>query len=290
MLQIQIALPIARNLTSLHFYGTSLAPGDQTEQRPRGSIFIWHHSRKCPHQLANLGLDICGVGRWQQMLLRVPEIATRAFTDSERRWAGTQPERLAMLWAIKEAFVKALGCGFDGLAYRDIGIEFSPLCPIILLPATVHVDISRRQEISDLSWQLVLFRQNELFVALILAWQDAEEEFRELSSTQDTLHVHANETDFCSKVVLELRPITVAQQSTRREKYVAERLAARQAAYSAASRLLPHATCHHISISKTQRGRPLLQVDAHNRMTADSLPLSLSHCSGWAAAALGERA
>src|SRR5262249_30183243 len=159
-----------------------------------------------------------------------PEIAARAFTDSEMQWAGAQPERLARLWAIKEALVKALGCGFAGLAYHDIAIEFLPRFSIIRLPATVPTDMPGGQGILDLNWQLILFGDQTLSGALVFAWEHTSDCVPEASL------YHAATA---SRIVLELRSITGAQSGTRREKQSAERLAARQAAYSAASRLLP---------------------------------------------------
>jgi hypothetical protein len=48
-----------------------------------------------------------------------------------------------------------------------------------------------------------------------------------------------------------------AQQEGEWRPYWEGLLTARPAAYSAASRLLPHATYHHLSISKTQRRAPV---------------------------------
>src|SRR5579859_1396418 len=150
MAQVEIALSMARDWASLHRYGWD-AVG------PQGMIVTW----ECPvapfRRLICLGLDICGTRRWEQMLVRTPEVAARVFSQSEMKWANAQPERLARAWAIKEAVAKALGCGFAGLAYRDIAVEFASPSPAVRLPAPVPTDLPGEQELSDLRWQLILF-------------------------------------------------------------------------------------------------------------------------------------
>ncbi|MBV9689289.1 MAG: 4'-phosphopantetheinyl transferase superfamily protein [Ktedonobacteraceae bacterium] len=241
-------------------------------------ILTWVRPQTPLQQLVCLGLDICGAKRWEQMLLRTPEIATRVFTDSERQWAEARPERLARLWTVKEALAKALGCGFAGLAYQGIAIEFAARCPTTWLPATFPTDMPGELGISGLSWQLILFREQTLLGALVFAWKQASD------PVLVTPLCHATKT---SQIVLELRSTSGAQTATRREKHAAERLAARQAAYSAASRFLPAHTHQQLDIRQAHSGRPLLQVTEHDLVTTSSLCLSLSHCSGWAAAALG---
>lgn len=307
MTQVQIAIPIARDFTSLYLYGKGKG-ADQGTQTQRGMIFTWLRPHASLRRLACLGLDICGTNRWEQMLSRTPETVARAFTQGEMQWANARPERLAKMWAIKEAITKALGCGFAGLAYQDIVVELASPCPIIRLPATIPTDLPKELEISDLSWQLILFGDPTLAGALVYAWKN-QSDLVESHATRDCGRLSSCVGGFSadlpiwdrkstgkppmrdelttSRIVLELRSISGAQRSTRREKRSAEQLEARLAAYSAASCLLPLSTCCLLDIRKTQRGRPLLQITERDLEATDEICLSLSHCSGWAAAALG---
>jgi phosphopantetheine--protein transferase-like protein len=281
MTRVQIALSIAKDFTSLNLYSRqeeTEAYADLEAQRQWGMIFTWIRPKTSLRRLVCVGLDICGTRRWERMLSRTPEVAARAFTDSEQQWADAQPERLARLWTIKEALAKALGCGFAGLAYQDIAIEFAPRGPIIRLPATVPAHILGEQEISNLSWQLLLFGEQTLPGALILAWKHVSD------CVPAPSFCHVAQTN---SIVLELRAIPGVQRNTRREQHAVEHLVARQAAYSAATRLLPFHTHQLLAIRKTQSGQPILQVTGRDLVITERWCLSLSHCSGWAAAALG---
>ncbi len=289
MAQVQIVLLIARDCLSVQPYRKKEEPGtyaDQETQGPWGMIFTWVRPQISSRRLVCLGLDICGVRRWEQMLLRTPDTAARAFTNSEMQWAAAQPERLVRLWTIKEALVKALGCGFAGLAYHDIAIEFVPEGLIIQVPATVPidipVDIPGERSILDISWQYILFGEKNFPGALVFAWADNKPHTTDYVSKMQ--YDHTKET---CKIVLELRRVTGMQSGTRHEKRIAERLAARQAAYSAASHLWLFHTYQLLDICQAPGGRPLLQTTENDLVTTNRMCLSLSHCSGWAAAALG---
>lgn len=65
-----------------------------------------------------LGIDVTGVAAWRAALARTPAIRTTAFTAQERAWCGEDPRAYATAWAVKEATVKLLGTGFDGIGWR----------------------------------------------------------------------------------------------------------------------------------------------------------------------------
>jgi 4'-phosphopantetheinyl transferase len=54
-----------------------------------------------------------------------PKVARRFFAAAEADWLGTQPkDRFFMLWVLKEAYVKVLGCSiFDGLNGLQCTVE-----------------------------------------------------------------------------------------------------------------------------------------------------------------------
>lgn len=68
-----------------------------------------------------VGIDVSSVCGWQRRLARTPAVRDVAFTDDERRWCGTDPYRYTQAWAVKEATVKLLGTGFDGVGWRGVG-------------------------------------------------------------------------------------------------------------------------------------------------------------------------
>ncbi|WP_093285991.1 holo-ACP synthase [Solimonas aquatica] len=80
-----------------------------------------------PGSLHGIGVDVLRIERMEQLLQRRgTRVLTRLLCAAERREvkARTNTARaLAMCWAAKEAFVKALGCGFSaGIAWRDVGV------------------------------------------------------------------------------------------------------------------------------------------------------------------------
>ena len=73
-----------------------------------------------------VGVDLLRIERMEKALARQGErLLTRLLSDAElsevRRRANTA-RALAMCFAAKEAFVKALGTGFSGMNWRDVGV------------------------------------------------------------------------------------------------------------------------------------------------------------------------
>src|SRR5713226_6015993 len=106
MNEAQITLPFISDFTRLGLYGTTetlTEDAGSRDQRQRGIILTWTHVKGSSRRLVGLGLDISRIERWQQMLARMPEVAARAFTAGEMQWAAARPDRLALLWTIKES-------------------------------------------------------------------------------------------------------------------------------------------------------------------------------------------
>ncbi|MES0873604.1 holo-ACP synthase [Sinimarinibacterium thermocellulolyticum] len=73
-----------------------------------------------------VGVDILRIERMDKALARHGErLLTRMLGEAELREVrrrGNTARALAMCFAAKEAFVKALGTGFSGIRWRDVGV------------------------------------------------------------------------------------------------------------------------------------------------------------------------
>lgn len=74
--------------------------------------------------MKGLGCDVCGVSRMEELLSHEQRLS-RVFTEAEQQYIFARvraAETAAGLFAAKEALVKALGTGFQGLFVSDIEI------------------------------------------------------------------------------------------------------------------------------------------------------------------------
>jgi len=69
-----------------------------------------------------IGVDVVEVARFAELLQRQPRLATRLFTEAERRDAQGQVERLAARFAAKEATLKAFGVGLGAMKWHDMEV------------------------------------------------------------------------------------------------------------------------------------------------------------------------
>jgi len=72
--------------------------------------------------LSGVGIDAVEVARFGAALGRHPALATRLFTDDERRDGHGDVQRLAARFAAKEATMKALGSGIGSVGWRDVEV------------------------------------------------------------------------------------------------------------------------------------------------------------------------
>lgn len=73
--------------------------------------------------ILGLGTDIVEVQRFSRLIARHGERSLeKLFTYEERRACCDAPHRLAARFAAKEAFLKSLGTGLRGMAWREISI------------------------------------------------------------------------------------------------------------------------------------------------------------------------
>ena len=65
----------------------------------------------CIADEGQVGIDVEAIN----LRRHAPRVARRFFSSAEADWLETQPEdRFFALWVLKEAYVKALGCGIFG--------------------------------------------------------------------------------------------------------------------------------------------------------------------------------
>ncbi len=77
--------------------------------------------------IAGVGCDLVECARLSLALARTPRLADRLFTEGEREAAHGRPERLAGLFAAKEAALKALGTGLRGGAWTEVEVTHDDL-------------------------------------------------------------------------------------------------------------------------------------------------------------------
>ncbi|MBQ9301041.1 MAG: holo-ACP synthase [Clostridia bacterium] len=74
--------------------------------------------------IRGLGCDVCAISRMARMMEN-PRFLERWFTAPEREYIGARKnaaQTAAGIFAAKEAFVKALGTGFAGLAPNQVAV------------------------------------------------------------------------------------------------------------------------------------------------------------------------
>jgi holo-[acyl-carrier protein] synthase len=73
----------------------------------------------------SMGVDIVEIERMKAILERSPAFPKRAFSEAEQAYCNkmAQPAaHYATRFAAKEAVLKALGCGFNGVGLRDVEV------------------------------------------------------------------------------------------------------------------------------------------------------------------------
>lgn len=78
--------------------------------------------------IRGLGCDVCAISRMRNMMEN-PRFLERWFTAYEREYIAARKnaaQTAAGIFAAKEAFVKALGTGFNGIAPDKVAITHDP--------------------------------------------------------------------------------------------------------------------------------------------------------------------
>jgi holo-[acyl-carrier protein] synthase len=107
--------------------------------------------------IAGVGLDVVEIARFERLLLRSPGFAARYFTAAERRAcaAARRPvEVWAACFAVKEAFLKALGLGVLGsVELRDIEVTLGDRgSASVRAHAHAHAMLAGRRPIASVAW------------------------------------------------------------------------------------------------------------------------------------------
>ncbi len=98
--------------------------------------------------IVGIGTDIVSIGRVQRAYER-ESFRNRVYTQKEQLWIGAKSFRAADNWAAKEAVVKALGTGFNGIAPAQVEVLRDDMGKpyVRLLGITAcHVTISNERE------------------------------------------------------------------------------------------------------------------------------------------------
>lgn len=76
--------------------------------------------------ICGIGVDLVQIARIERLLQRHGDrLLNKLLTAGEQRQVRARnniPRALAMNWAAKEACVKAMGLGFDGIGFKDIAL------------------------------------------------------------------------------------------------------------------------------------------------------------------------
>lgn len=113
--------------------------------------------------IVGIGIDVCNVDRLAATLRRVPALAERVFTETER---GLPVESLAARFAAKEAVAKALGAP-PGLRWQDAEVVRGDYGRPVLVVRGSVAECATRLGVG--SWQVSLSHDDPVAVAMVVA-------------------------------------------------------------------------------------------------------------------------
>jgi len=114
------------------------------------------------------GIDLVEIERISTVLEQYGDrFLQRVYTPREIAAYGSQPARLAVRWAAKEAVAKVLGCGIGDVAWRDIEILTDDRgAPQLLLHGNAA---QRAAELALHEWALSLSHTRFHAIAMVVA-------------------------------------------------------------------------------------------------------------------------
>ncbi len=116
--------------------------------------------------IVGLGIDVVNIARFADSLHRTPKLATRLFTEAERRLGVAS---LAARFAAKEALAKALGAP-GGLHWHDAEVVSGTSGqPLLRVRGSVRV---RAEALGVRRWHLSLSHDAGIASAVVLAEGD----------------------------------------------------------------------------------------------------------------------
>ena len=171
----------------------------QTENDPEGS------TSSVDHSTVGVGVDLVEIERMERAIQRTPRILKRVFSSGEREyaWSKAKPAvHYATFFAAREAVLKALGCGFTGINYRDVEVVHDESGkPSVLLRGNAAI-FAEQQGIVEI--QISLSHTHQMAVASAVAikaqssprknvalspMEELARQFKELRSLLDDLGV-----------------------------------------------------------------------------------------------------
>jgi holo-[acyl-carrier protein] synthase len=117
--------------------------------------------------VAGVGVDAVDVARFGASLDRRPAIATRLFTDRERRDGHGDAQRLAARFAAKEATMKALGGGIGSFAWRDVEVVRLESGEPVLRLSAAAASLAAQRGIAH--WHVSLTHTATVAIAMVVA-------------------------------------------------------------------------------------------------------------------------
>lgn len=122
------------------------------------------------------GIDIVELAQFQQRLERYgnEDVLSTLFTDTELQYAGDgvhRIQRLAGVFAAKEAVLKALGTGWvDGIAWTDVEVGSSDAGSPIVVLHSYTASLALAEGISH--WALSISNSASFAIASVIAFSD----------------------------------------------------------------------------------------------------------------------
>lgn len=116
--------------------------------------------------IVGVGIDVVDVARFMTLLERVPRLADRVFTETER---GLPPASMAARFAAKEALAKSLGAP-AGLRWLDASVRRLPTGqPVLDVQGSVA---ARAEELEVSRFHLSLSHDAGIASAVVIAERD----------------------------------------------------------------------------------------------------------------------
>ena len=137
--------------------------------------------------VAGVGVDIVEIDRMRGILQRTPRFKARVFTAYEQSYCDKKPNSAASYagcFAAREAVLKALGCGFEGVGLQDVSVEHDDKGRPVVRLAGNALEIARNKGVLEIF--LSISHTKDLAVANAVASTAQTQVKREQSLDQKT--------------------------------------------------------------------------------------------------------
>jgi len=122
-------------------------------------------------RIVGTGCDLTPIARLRAAVQRHPRVAERVFTAREREEAAALArgrwERLAGLFAAKEAVAKALGAGLSRVSPLEVEVRHDPVGrPVVALAGRAE---ALARDLGVVAWHLSISHAGGFAVAMVIA-------------------------------------------------------------------------------------------------------------------------